>query len=44
MLGGINVDATLSSLAQAMKIPVIASGGLASVKPDIKALKCRVEE
>ena len=37
MLGGINIDATLR-LAQAMKIPVIASGGLASVK-DIKALK-----
>ncbi len=37
MLGGINVEATLR-LAQAMKIPVIASGGLASVK-DIKALK-----
>jgi tRNA-dihydrouridine synthase len=37
MLGGINVDATLR-LAQAMKIPVIASGGLASVM-EIKALK-----
>ena len=37
MLGGINIEATLR-LAQAMKIPVIASGGLASVN-DIKALK-----
>ena len=37
MLGGINIEATLR-LAQAMTIPVIASGGLASVK-DIKGLK-----
>ena len=37
MLGGINIEAT-QRLAQAMTIPVIASGGLASVK-DIKSLK-----
>ena len=37
MLGGINIEATLR-LAQALKIPVIASGGLASVN-DIRALK-----
>ena len=37
MLGGINIDATLR-LAQAMKIPVIASGGLASAN-DIRLLK-----
>jgi len=37
MLGGINIEAT-QRLAQAMTIPVIASGGFASVK-DIKALK-----
>ena len=37
MLGGINIEAT-QRLAQAMTIPVIASGGFASVK-DIKSLK-----
>ena len=37
MLGGINIEATLR-LAQAMKIPVIASGGLASAN-DIRLLK-----
>ena len=37
MLTGFNIEATLK-LAQAMKIPVIASGGLSSLK-DIKALK-----
>ena len=37
MLGGVNIEATLK-LAQAMRIPVIASGGLSSVK-DIQELK-----
>jgi phosphoribosylformimino-5-aminoimidazole carboxamide ribotide isomerase len=37
MLGGVNIDATLK-LAQAMRIPVIASGGLSSIA-DIVALK-----
>ena len=37
MLGGVNLEATLK-LAQAIRIPVIASGGLTSLK-DIKALK-----
>jgi len=37
MLGGVNIEATLK-LAQAMRIPVIASGGLASLN-DIIALK-----
>jgi phosphoribosylformimino-5-aminoimidazole carboxamide ribotide isomerase len=37
MLGGVNIEATLK-LAQAMRIPVIASGGLSSVK-DIIELK-----
>ena len=37
MLTGFNIEATLK-LAQAMKIPVIASGGMSSLK-DIKALK-----
>ncbi len=40
MLAGINVDATVK-LAQALKIPVIASGGLGSMA-DIEAL-CEVE-
>ena len=40
MLSGINVDATVK-LAQALKIPVIASGGLGSMA-DIEAL-CEVE-
>jgi phosphoribosylformimino-5-aminoimidazole carboxamide ribotide isomerase len=42
MLGGINIEAT-QRLAQAVKIPVIASGGLASVQ-DIKALKALESE
>lgn len=37
MLTGVNIEATLK-LAQAIRIPVIASGGLSSLK-DIKALK-----
>lgn len=41
MLTGINIDATVS-LAQALSIPVIASGGLASMS-DIEAL-CAVED
>ncbi|MCB1888739.1 MAG: 1-(5-phosphoribosyl)-5-[(5-phosphoribosylamino)methylideneamino]imidazole-4-carboxamide isomerase [Rhodocyclaceae bacterium] len=40
MLSGVNVDATVR-LAQALRIPVIASGGIASIK-DIDAL-CAVE-
>ncbi len=36
MLTGINIDATVK-LAQAVRIPVIASGGLASIK-DIEAV------
>jgi phosphoribosylformimino-5-aminoimidazole carboxamide ribotide isomerase len=41
MLTGINVDATVK-LAQALKIPVIASGGLAGMA-DIEAL-CAVQK
>ena len=41
MLSGINIDATVK-LAQSLKIPVIASGGLASIQ-DIKDL-CAVED
>ncbi|MBS7351351.1 MAG: 1-(5-phosphoribosyl)-5-((5-phosphoribosylamino)methylideneamino)imidazole-4-carboxamide isomerase, partial [Comamonas sp.] len=41
MLSGINVEATVK-LAQAVRIPVIASGGLAGID-DIKAL-CAVQE
>ena len=41
MLGGINIDATLK-LAQAVSIPVIASGGLTNMN-DIDAL-CKIEE
>ncbi len=41
MLSGVNIDATVR-LAQALRIPVIASGGVASMK-DIDAL-CAVEE
>ena len=40
MLGGINIDATLK-LAQAVSIPVIASGGLTNLK-DIDDL-CAIE-
>jgi phosphoribosylformimino-5-aminoimidazole carboxamide ribotide isomerase len=40
MMSGVNVDATVK-LAQSLRIPVIASGGIASIK-DIKAL-CEVE-
>ena len=40
MMSGVNVDATVK-LAQALRIPVIASGGIASIK-DVKAL-CQVE-
>ncbi len=40
MLSGVNVDATLR-LAQALTIPVIASGGLSTIE-DVKAL-CAVE-
>jgi phosphoribosylformimino-5-aminoimidazole carboxamide ribotide isomerase len=40
MLSGVNIEATVR-LAQALRIPVIASGGIASMK-DIKAL-CKVE-
>jgi phosphoribosylformimino-5-aminoimidazole carboxamide ribotide isomerase len=40
MLTGVNIEATVK-LAQALRIPVIASGGIASLK-DIKAL-CEVE-
>jgi phosphoribosylformimino-5-aminoimidazole carboxamide ribotide isomerase len=41
MLAGINIDATVK-LAQSLSIPVIASGGLSSMK-DIEAL-CAVED
>ena len=41
MLSGINIDATVK-LAQSVRIPVIASGGLASIK-DIEAL-CAVQD
>ena len=41
MLSGINIDATVK-LAQAVRIPVIASGGLASIK-DIEQL-CAVQD
>jgi phosphoribosylformimino-5-aminoimidazole carboxamide ribotide isomerase len=41
MLSGINVEATVR-LAQALTIPVIASGGLSSMT-DIEAL-CEVEQ
>lgn len=41
MLSGINIDATVK-LAQSLKIPVIASGGLASIQ-DIRDL-CAVED
>ena len=41
MMGGINIDATVK-LAQSLKIPVIASGGLAGMA-DIEAL-CKVED
>ena len=41
MLTGINIDATVN-LAQSLKIPVIASGGLAGMA-DIEAL-CKVED
>ena len=41
MLSGINIDATVK-LAQALKIPVIASGGLSTIA-DIEAL-CEVED
>jgi phosphoribosylformimino-5-aminoimidazole carboxamide ribotide isomerase len=40
MLTGVNIEATVR-LAQALRIPVIASGGIASLK-DVKAL-CKVE-
>ena len=40
MLSGVNIEATVK-LAQALTIPVIASGGIANLK-DIKAL-CKVE-
>ena len=40
MLSGVNVDATVK-LAQALRIPVIASGGIANLK-DVKAL-CAVQ-
>jgi phosphoribosylformimino-5-aminoimidazole carboxamide ribotide isomerase len=40
MLSGVNIDATVK-LAQALRIPVIASGGIASLK-DVKAL-CAVQ-
>ena len=41
MLSGVNVEATVR-LAQALRIPVIASGGIACMK-DVKAL-CAVEQ
>jgi len=41
MLKGVNIDATLK-LAQAIRIPVIASGGLSN-NQDIDAL-CKAEE
>jgi phosphoribosylformimino-5-aminoimidazole carboxamide ribotide isomerase len=41
MMNGVNVEATVK-LAQALRIPVIASGGIASVK-DVKAL-CAVAD
>jgi phosphoribosylformimino-5-aminoimidazole carboxamide ribotide isomerase len=41
MLSGVNIEATVK-LAQALRIPVIASGGVASIK-DVKAL-CAVAE
>jgi phosphoribosylformimino-5-aminoimidazole carboxamide ribotide isomerase len=40
MLSGVNIEATVK-LAQALRIPVIASGGIASMK-DVKAL-CAVQ-
>ncbi|MNT52718.1 1-(5-phosphoribosyl)-5-[(5-phosphoribosylamino)methylideneamino] imidazole-4-carboxamide isomerase [compost metagenome] len=40
MMGGINIDATVK-LAQAVKIPVIASGGLHNIG-DVEAL-CAVQ-
>jgi phosphoribosylformimino-5-aminoimidazole carboxamide ribotide isomerase len=40
MLSGVNIEATVK-LAQALRIPVIASGGIASIK-DVKAL-CAVQ-
>ena len=40
MLTGVNIEATVK-LAQSLRIPVIASGGIANLK-DIKAL-CKVE-
>lgn len=39
MMGGVNVDAT-AALADATKIPVIASGGIASID-DLRALRSR---
>lgn len=41
MLSGVNIEATVR-LAQSVKIPVIASGGFASMK-DVEAL-CRIED
>jgi phosphoribosylformimino-5-aminoimidazole carboxamide ribotide isomerase len=41
MMGGVNIDATVK-LAQAVKIPVIASGGLHNIS-DVEAL-CAVQE
>jgi phosphoribosylformimino-5-aminoimidazole carboxamide ribotide isomerase len=41
MLGGVNVDAT-AALARAVKIPVIASGGVAGIE-DIEGLKAARE-
>ncbi|MBV6408516.1 MAG: 1-(5-phosphoribosyl)-5-[(5-phosphoribosylamino)methylideneamino] imidazole-4-carboxamide isomerase [Rhodocyclaceae bacterium] len=40
MLSGVNIEATVK-LAQSLRVPVIASGGIANLK-DIKAL-CKVE-
>ena len=41
MMGGVNIEATVR-LAQAVRIPVIASGGLHTIK-DVEAL-CAVQE
>jgi phosphoribosylformimino-5-aminoimidazole carboxamide ribotide isomerase len=41
MMSGVNVEATVK-LAQALRIPVIASGGIASIT-DVKSL-CKVQE
>ena len=41
MMGGVNIEATVR-LAQAVKIPIIASGGVHDIK-DVEAL-CKVQD